>query len=51
MKHAISEQTIQKLNQYVTQIMNLEDLGCEYDENSEKYKNCIKIKAKNKMKK
>lgn len=50
MKHTISEQTIQKLNQYATQIMNLGDLTCGYDQNSEKCRNCIKIKAKNKMK-
>lgn len=50
MKHAISEKTTQKLNQYITQIMNLGDLTCGYDENNEKCRNCIKIKAKNKMK-
>lgn len=51
MKHAISERTTQKLNQYITQIMNLGDLNCDYDENNEKCRNCIKIKAKNRMKK
>ncbi|MCI8760616.1 MAG: metal-dependent transcriptional regulator [Clostridia bacterium] len=50
MKHAISEKTARKLNQYITQIMNLEDITCAYDENNEKCRNCIKIKAKNKMK-
>lgn len=50
MKHAISEQTAKKLDQYITQIMNLGDLACGYDENNEKCRNCIKIKAKNKMK-
>lgn len=50
MKYAISEKTAQKLNKYITQIMNLEDLTCGYDENNEKCRNCIKIKAKNKMK-
>lgn len=50
MKHAISEKTARKLNQYITQIMNLGDLTCGYDENNEKCRNCIKIKAKNKMK-
>lgn len=49
MKHAISEQTARKLNQYITQIMNLEELTCGYDQNSEKCKKCIKIKAKMKM--
>lgn len=51
MKYAISEQTTQKLNQYITQIMNLEDLECNYDEKSEKCRHCIQIKAKNRMKK
>lgn len=51
MKHAISEQTIKKLNQYITQIMNLGDLTCGYDEKNEKCRNCIRIKAKNRMKK
>lgn len=50
MKHAISEKTTQKLNQYITQIMNLGDLTCGYDENNEKCRKCIKIKAKNRMK-
>ncbi len=49
-KHVISEQTTKKLNQYITQIMNLEDLQCGYDEKNEKCRKCIQIKAKNKMK-
>lgn len=50
MKYAISETTAKKLDQYITQIMNLGDLDCQYDENNEKCKNCIKITAKNRMK-
>ena len=50
MKYAISEPTAKKLDQYITQIMNLGDLDCQYDENNEKCKNCIKITAKNRMK-
>lgn len=50
MKHSISEQTTRKLNQYITQIMNLEELECDYDQNNEKCRNCVKIKAKNRMK-
>ena len=50
MKHAISEGTAKKLNKYITQIMNLEDLDCGYDENSEKCRNCVKITAKNRLK-
>ena len=49
MKHAISEQTAKKLNQYITQIMNLGDLNCDYDESNEKCKNCIKRKAQNRL--
>ncbi len=50
MKHAISEQTAKKLNKYITQIMNLEDLECGYDKNNEKCRNCVQRVAKNKMK-
>lgn len=50
MKHAISEETTKKLNKYITQIMNLGDLDCGYDEKSEKCRNCIKITAKNRQK-
>ncbi len=49
MKHAISQETTKKLNQYITQLMNLGDLDCNYDENNEKCRSCIKIKAKNKF--
>lgn len=50
MKHAISEQTVKKLNQYISQIMNLGDLECGYDENNEKCRKCVQRVAKNKMK-
>lgn len=50
MKHAISEQTAKKLNQYITQIMNLGDLECDYDENNEKCRKCVQRAVKNKMK-
>lgn len=49
MKHAISEQTAKKLNKYITQVMNLGDLDCGYDENNEKCRNCIKIKAQKRL--
>lgn len=51
MKHAISEETVQKLNKYITEIMNLEALDCGYDKNSEKCRNCVKITVKNRLKK
>lgn len=49
MKHAISEQTAKKLNQYITQIMNLGELNCDYDESNEKCKNCIKRRVQNRL--
>lgn len=50
MKHAISRETVEKLNKYITKTMNLEDLDCGYDKNSEKCRNCIKIKRALKFK-
>lgn len=49
MKYAISEPTVKKLNKYITQVMKLDNLDCDYDENNEKCKNCIKIKAQNRL--
>mgnify|MGYP005759385207 CR=1 FL=1 len=51
MKYSISEETAKKLDKYITQILNLGDLDCDYDETSEKCRNCIKITAKNRLKK
>ncbi len=51
MKHAISEDTVKKLENYINKILDLGDLDCGYDENSEKCKNCVKITAKNRLKK
>lgn len=50
MKHAISKETVQKLEQYVDKILNLGDLDCDYDEHSEKCRNCVKITVKNRLK-
>lgn len=50
MKHAISEDTTQKLEKYISQVMDLGDLDCDYDENSPKCKKCVKITAKNRLK-
>lgn len=50
MKHAISKDTVKKLEQYVDKILNLGDLDCDYDENSEKCRNCVKITVKNRLK-
>ena len=51
MKHAISSDTSKKLEKYISEIFNLDGLECNYDEKSEKCQKCIKITAKNRMKK
>ncbi len=51
MKHAISEDTVKKLENYINKILDLGDLDCGYDKNSEKCKKCVKITAKNRLKK
>lgn len=51
MKHAISEETAHKLNQYINKILDLGDLDCGYDVTNEKCRNCVKITAKNRIKK
>lgn len=52
MKHSMSKKTIKKLDQYISKVMNLEEVYCEeYDESSEKCKNCIKITATKMLKK
>lgn len=50
MKHAISEDTEQKLEAYINKILDLGDLDCGYDATSEKCQNCVKITAKNRLK-
>lgn len=51
MKYAISENTVQKLENYIAKILDLGDLDCGYDANSEKCQKCVKITAKNRLKK
>lgn len=51
MKHAISENTSQKLENYINKILDLGNLDCDYDENNEKCRNCVKITAKNRLRK
>ena len=50
MKYAISEDTAKKLDKYISKIFDLGDLDCDYDSNSEKCRNCVKITAKNRLK-
>lgn len=51
MKHAISEETARKLDQYIGKILDLGDLDCGYDKTNPKCQNCVKITAKNRIKK
>lgn len=51
MKHAISENTAKKLDQYINKILDLGDLDCGYDATSPKCKTCVKITAKNRLRK
>ena len=51
MKHALSNETEEKLEDYINKTLSLEELDCDYDENNEKCKSCIKIKARNRMRK
>ena len=50
MKYAMSEETAQKLDLYISKILDLGDLDCDYDKTSEKCRNCVKITAKNRLK-
>ena len=50
MKHAISEDTITKLEKYIESIIDIETLGCDFDPTSEKCKNCVKVTAKYRLK-
>ena len=50
LKHAISEKTAQKLKQYITEVLHLEELECGYDINNEKCRNCLRVTAKNRIK-
>jgi len=50
MKHAISQDTALKLDKYITEVLNLGDLDCGYDANSEKCRKCVKVTARNRLK-
>ena len=50
LKHAISEETAIKLNKYITEVLNLDELECGYDINNEKCRNCLRVTAKNRRK-
>jgi len=48
MKHAISEDTVAKLENYIIKMLGLDDLKCNYDLGNNQCQNCIKVKGKNK---
>lgn len=49
-KHAMSKESIEKLDNYITKILDLGDLKCGYDKNNEKCRSCIKITARERLK-
>ena len=46
LKHAISKNTYEKLEEYVDEILNLKDIELCYNENNEKCKRCKKYNYK-----
>lgn len=46
MKHAISENTASKLEEYIKSIIDVSNLECDYNPDNEKCRNCIKVTAK-----
>lgn len=46
MKHAISEDTIQKFSKYITSIIDVNELDCAYNPSSEKCIECVRRKTK-----
>lgn len=49
MKHTISLKTQEKLEKYISKVLNLGELNCKYDKTNEKCKNCVKRSIKNKI--
>lgn len=50
-KYAMSKESIDKLDSYISKILELGDLKCGYDKNNEKCRSCIKITARERLKK
>lgn len=46
MKHAISEETVVKLENYIIKILGLDDLKCNFDLGNNQCQKCIRIKEK-----
>lgn len=51
MKHAISEETEEKLEKYIVKALKLEELECGYDMNKEKCRNCKRVTLHNQNRK
>ncbi|MBR3249168.1 MAG: metal-dependent transcriptional regulator [Clostridia bacterium] len=47
MKHAISEETVSKLENYIIKVLGLDDLKCNFDLGNNQCQNCIRVKNKN----
>ena len=46
MKHAVSKDTVEKLEKYIQGIIDVEGLTCNYNPKSKKCRDCVKIKSK-----
>ena len=46
MKHAISEDTVNKFSDYIKSIIKVDELKCNYSQENERCQNCIKLKKK-----
>lgn len=49
MKYAVSEDTINKFAKYIKSIINVNELDCDYNPESEKCQKCVILKTKNKF--
>lgn len=49
MKHAISEDTVNKLEKYIESIIDVDSLNCNYNKEDEKCIKCINLKTKTKF--
>lgn len=50
MKYALSEETEKRLDAYISRVLNLDDLECNYNSDNEKCRSCARISAKNRSK-
>lgn len=49
MKYSVSEETISKFEKYIKSIIDVNELKCDYDPKSEKCRNCVNKKTKDKF--